>query len=221
MESDYVVWFTDGNQMYKTSYEFVESALMSLCLDDDQVNNVCFRLIDSLRRDSLTTLKTKDMTDVKRDAYLWDKANLIIKKNLEHYFPILAGDSIPSVRNPRIHEVLTIKKIKNDPQWMLAMRYQSTIQNLPLDSILKVEAQNVLNNKPLMCEMTDNISREVYIEILVHDMMEELQKKPVLIEKIREKAQENNKAFEVQLQDDARWIINDKIQKGEILWEEE
>lgn len=104
---------------------------------------------------------------------------------------------------------------------MLAMRYQSTIQNLPLDSILKVEAQNVLNNKPLMCEMTDNISREVYIEILVHDMMEELQKKPVLIEKIREKAQENNKAFEVQLQDDARWIINDKIQKGEILWEEE
>ena len=222
MESDYVVWFTDGNQMYKTSYEFVESALMSLCLDDEQVNDVCFRLIDSLRRDSLTTLKTKDMTDVKRDAYLWDKANLIIKKNLEHYFPILAGDSIPSVRNPRIHEVLTIKKIKNDPEWMLALRCQSTIQNLPLNDILKAEAQNVLNNWPLMRDMTESISREAYIESLVNDMVEEMLRKPGLIEQIREKAQTNGITFEDQLQSDARWIVNDKINKGEILlnWDE-
>ena len=221
MDNDYVVWFTDGNQMYKTSYGFVESALMSLCIDDNLVKKTQNHLIDSLSHDSLISLKTKKMDEVQRHSFIWNNAKQILQKNLEQYFPELAGDSIPSIRNPRIYETLTIKKIKNDPQWMLAMRYQSTIQNLPLDSILKVEAQNVLNNKPLMCEMTDNISREVYIEILVHDMMEELQKKPVLIEKIREKAQENNKAFEVQLQDDARWIINDKIQKGEILWEEE
>ena len=39
-------------------------------------------------------------------------------------------------------------------------------------------------------------------------------------EEIEEKAQKNGKTFEEQLRADARWIINRKVEKGEIVLEE-
>ena len=220
MDNDYVVWFTDGNQMYKTSYGFVESALMSLCIDDNLVRKTQNYVIDSLCRDSLTLLKIQNMDDAKQDSYLWNTANQLIKKDLEHYFPALSGETIPTARNPRINEVLTIRKIKNDTKWMIAMRCQSILQNLPLDDILKAEAQNVMYDRPLMRDTTKDISRETYVESLTNDMVEQIRNKPVLMEQIQQKAMENGKTIEEQLRADARWIINDKIQKGEIVWEE-
>lgn len=220
IDNDYVVWFTDGNQMYKTSYGFVESALMSLCIDYNRVEKTRNYLMDSLIHDSLVSLQTEKMDEVQRNSFIWNNTNQILQKNLEHYFPELAGDSIPSIRNPRICEVLTIKKIKNDPQWMKSLQYQSYIQDLPLNDILKSEAQNVLNDKPLMRDLTETIPRDALMEILVRDMMEEMRNKPIIMEQIQQKAIENGKTIEKQLQDDARWIINDKFQKGEIVLEE-
>ena len=220
LDFDYVVWFTEGNQMYKTSYMFVESALLSLCIDEDRIKNTQYYLIDSLFHDSLTSIKTKQMDDVQRNNYIWTNANQILRKNLEQYFPELAGDSIPSTRNPRICEVLTIKKIKNDPQWIRSLQYQSYLQNLPLNDLLKVEAQNVLNDKPIMRDLNEAIPRDALLEILVRDMMEEMRNKPILMEQVQQKVMKNGKTIEEQLQIDARWIIHDKIEKGEIVWSE-
>ena len=97
---------------------------------------------------------------------------------------------------------------------------QSILQNLPLDDILKAEAQNVMYDRPLMRDTTKDISRETYVESLTNDMVEQIRNKPVLMEQIQQKAMENGKTIEEQLRADARWIINDKIQKGEIVWEE-
>ena len=220
LDHDYVVWFTDGNQMYKTSYLFVETALLNLCLDDNLVQITRNHILDSLLKDSLTILKTQSMDDVKRDHFIWNQTNQLLKQNLEHYFPVLAGDNIPSARNPRIPEIQTIKKIKDDPKWMIVLRCQSTQQNLPLNDILKTEAQNILNNRPLMRDMTEVVSREAYLESLIRDMIEEIRNKPNLMEQIQQKAKENGITIEEQLRADACWIINDKIQKGEIVWEE-
>lgn len=220
LDHDYVVWFTDGNQMYKTSYMFAETALMSLCLDDSVVQATRYRILDSLRRDSLTLLKTKDMTNAERNNHIWRIANTTLKKGIEHYFVELAGDSIPTARNPRIPEVLAIKEIKNDPQWMSAMEYQSYLQNVAIDDLLKSEAQNVINGKPLMRDMTEEIPAEAKMEILVRGMMEEMRNKPQVVKQIEEKAEKNGKAFEEQLRADAQWIINRKVEKGEIVLEE-
>ena len=220
MDNDYVVWFTDGNQMYKTSYGFVESALMSLCLDESRMQKTRNHLIDSLHHDSLTLLKTQKMDEVQRNSFIWNHADQTLKKNLEQYFPELSGDTIPSIRNPRINEVLTIKSIKNDPKWMIALRCHAAATSISLNELLIAEAQNVLNGKPLIRNNTESISRETYIESLVNDMVEEIRHKPNLLTQIEEKAQKNGKSIEKQLRDDARWIINDKIQKGEIVWEE-
>ena len=160
------------------------------------------------------------MTDLNRNNYIWNAANTTLKKGIEHYFTELAGDSIPTARNPRIPEVLAIKEIKNDPQWMSALEYQSYLQNVAIDELLKSEAQNVINGKPLMRDMTEEIPAEAKMEILVRGMMEEMRNKPQMVKQIEEKAQNNGMTFEEQLRADARWIINRKVEKGEIVLEE-
>ena len=220
LDADYVVWFTDGNQMYKTSYMFVETALLNLCIDDDLVQETRDYILDSLGRDSLTLLNTANMNEKERGSLLWSQADKLLKKNLEYYFPDLAGNSIPVVRNSRVTEALVIKRIKKDPKWMMALCCQSIIQDLPLDDILKIEAKNILCNGLLMRDMKESISREVYIEYLVREMIEEISGKPELLEKINKKALENGKSFEDQLRGDARWLINEQIKKGTIVLEE-
>ena len=75
-------------------------------------------------------------------------------------------------------------------------------------------------NGLLMRDMKESISREVYIEYLVREMIEEISGKPELLEKINKKALENGKSFEDQLRGDARWLINEQIKKGTIVLEE-
>ena len=220
LDADYVVWFTDGNQMYKTSYKFVEAALLNLCIDDDLVLETRNHIMDSLCRDSLTILKTANLDEEAFGSFIWNHADMLLKKNLEYYFPDLAGNSIPSARNSRLPEALVIRRIKRDPKWMIALRCHSIIQDLPLDDIIKTEAKNVLTNNLLMRDMKESISREVYIESFVRDMVEEISDKPELLEQVQQKAVKNGKTFEEQLQADARWLVNENIKKGIIVLEE-
>lgn len=197
LETDYVVWFTEGDQMCKASFGFVELALVKLCFDEETLDVRRRQLMDSL-----------DVT--------YARAADLIMHDPERYLPELAGDSIPTVRNPRIPEVLAIKEIKKDPKWMIALRCQSIQQNLPLDEIMKLEAQNVLNGRPLMRDNTTSVSREDYIESLVKEMVEEIRNKPDLMAQIQEKADNSGRTLEEQLEADARWIINNRIANGEI-----
>lgn len=197
LSTDYVVWFTEGDQMLKASFGFVESALLSLCYSEDYLEQRRWKLMDSL--------------DVS-----YARANELLHRDPEIYLPALAGDSIPTARNPRIPEVLAIKEIKNDPNWLVILRCQATQQHLPLNDILKMEAQNMLNDRPLMRDNTAVISREDYIECLVTEMVEEIRGKPDLMAQIKEKAEKYDRPLDEQVEADARWIVNDKIQRGEI-----
>jgi hypothetical protein len=198
LETDYVVWFTEGDQMCKASFGFVESTLVKLCFSDEQIEERRWQLADSL-----------DVT--------YEQANELILKDPERYLPELAGDSIPAVRNIRIPEVLAIKEIKKDPKWIVTLRCQAAQQRIPIGDILKAEAQNVLNNKPLMRDNTEVVSRENYVQSLVDDMVEEIRNKPELMAQIQEKANMGGMTLDEQLEADARWIVNDQIQKGEIV----
>lgn len=219
MDADYIVWFTTGNQMYKVSYGFVERALMTLCVSDDRVNDVRNQLMDSLRHDStfMSTIDTlSDTKGVELRKQLWQQSNNLITRNPEYYFPELAGDSIPTARNPKIPEYLVIKNIKKDNDWMISLQCQTIIHNATLDNILKMEAQNVLNGWPLMRDEQNVVSKENYVNSLVADMKLELQGKPVSVQAIKDKATATGKTFEEQLEADARWIINDRINRGVI-----
>ena len=219
LDADYVVWFTTGNQMYKVSYGFVERALMTLCLSEDRVNDARNQVMDSLRRDSafMSTIDTlADPKGVELRKQLWQESNNIITRNPEYYFPELAGDSIPTARNPKIPEYLVIKDIKKDSDWMIGLQCQTVIRNTTLDNILKMEAQNVLNGRPLMRDEQNVVSKENYVNSLVREMKQNLMNKPNSVQSIKDKAATKGKTFEEQLEADARWIVNDKINRGVI-----
>ena len=196
LDADYVVWFTTGNQMYKATYGFVERALINFCVDDDKVNKTRDNLMDSL-------------------GLSWQEANEILINNPESFFFELDGDSIPAARNPRVKETLVINEIKKDTTWMWNLSTcQTVIQNAPLERVLLMEAHNVMENKPLMRDMTDAEAKRDRVEQLVADMVEEIRRKPDLMQQIGEKAVKNNRTLEEQMVFDARWIVNDKIQRG-------
>lgn len=216
LETDYVVWFAEGDQMCKASFGFVEAALTKLCLSDDQVNERCEQLIDSLGSDPSTLNQFDGLKGEKLKGELWLKANRIIMNDPEKYFPEIAGNCIPTARNPRIHEALAIRDIKRDSAWMFNLRCQTVIHNTSLQNVMKMEAQNVLNGRPLLRDETEAASQDNYVESLVRDMVELIRYIPEMMEQIREKADANGTPFEQQLHDDAAWIINNKIQNGEI-----
>ena len=198
LDADYVVWFTTGNQMYKATYGFVERALMNFCVDDDKVNDTRQGIMDSLNLS-------------------WKEANQILINDPEHYFNELAGDSMPSARNPRVRETLVINEIKKDSVWMWNLSTcQTVIQNASLEQLLLMEAHNIIEGKPLMRDMSNVETKRDYVEQLVVEMVKELKGKPALMQQIEEKAQKNNRSVEEQTILDARWIVNDKIKRGVI-----
>lgn len=196
LNADYVVWFTTGNQMYKATYGFVERALMNFCVDDDKVNKTREGLMDSL-------------------SLSWQEANQILINDPEYYFSELAGDSIPSARNPRVRETLVINEIKKDSVWMWNLSTcQTVIQNASLERVLLMEAHNLIEGKPLMRDMSNVEAKRDHVEQLVVEMVEEIHGKPVLMQQIEEKAMKNGKSVEEQMVIDARWIITNKINRG-------
>lgn len=196
LDADYVVWFTTGNQMYKATYGFVERALMNFCVDDDKVNKTREGLMDSL-------------------SLSWQEANQILINDPEHYFTELAGDNIPSARNPRVRETLVINEIKKDSLWMWNLSTcQTVIQNTSLESVLLMEAHNIIEGKPLMRDMNDVEAKRDRVEQLVVEMVEEIRGKPALMQQIEEKAMKNGRSLKEQTVYDARWIVHDKINQG-------
>ena len=173
------------------------------------------KLMDSLSRDSLTLRRFgSHLSEDELVSQLWTRANELMLKDPERYFPELAGDSVPTARNHRIPASLVIRDIKKDTAWMKNLQCQTVIRNASLNQVLEMEAQNVLNNRPLMRDEQDVITKEVYVESLVRATMEELRNKAGSVERIREKAEKNGRTFEEQLEGDARWVVNDKIEKG-------
>ena len=215
LDFDYVVWFTDGNQMYKVSYGFAEAAMVALCLSEERVNEKREMLMDSLRRNKLTM---SGFDDDELESQLWEMANALILKDPELHFPELAGDSVPTARNPRINEVLVINKIKKDPVWMRNLiEFQTVIQNTTLEHVLVMEAQNILNGKPLLRDMPEPEAKRDRVEQLVAAMIEEIKPQTELMERIRTMAKENGITVEEQTELAARWIVNDKISQGIIV----
>ncbi len=216
LDFDYVVWFTTGNQMNKGTSGFAEKVITNLCYSKKEMERCRNFVIDSLRKDSLTLLTLDEpLVDSNYKRLLWSKAEHVLFSHAEHYFSELASDSLPVIRNPRIKEVLAIKEIKKDSAWMWNLsNCQTVIQNAPLDQVLLMEAHNLIENKPLMRDMTDVEAKRDLVEEFVIDMVKKMKGKPKLMNEIEKKAARKGISVEEQTVFDARWIVNDKINRG-------
>ena len=56
------------------------------------------------------------------------------------------------------------------------------------------------------------------MESFIDEMTKKMTSSPETVTMIEQKAANNNTTYEKQLEDDARWIVNNQIESGEIYW---
>lgn len=193
LRADYVVFYTSGHQWYRASYDFVEEALLALCVSDSVMEAETIRIADSLN-----ISKEKALQKIKNGPY--------IVKGIETY-------DNPIIRNEKgIRIAQTINLIEKDEEWIKALNVQTVLQDKTLEEILKIEAGNVLNNKPLLRSSTV-VTEEMIFEAKVNERIRKWKSSPDMMKFLREKAKQKGKDLEVVIVEDARWVTKEEQKK--------
>ncbi len=193
LRADYVVFYTSGHQWYRASYDFVEEALLALCVSDSVMEAETIRIADSLN-----ISKEEALQKIKNGPY--------IVKGIETY-------DNPIIRNEKgIRIAQTINLIEKDEEWIKALNVQTVLQDKTLEEILTIEAGNVLNNKPLLRSSTV-VTEEMIFEAKVNERIRKWKSSPDMMKFLREKAKQKGKDLEVVIVEDARWVTKEEQKK--------
>jgi hypothetical protein len=216
LNSDYVVWYSSGYQWGLSSYDFVEDALLRLCVSDSLFDAQIPWVMDSLSHDSLFwKYHYQWRYSEHRDDSLRQYAIKTLRDNPE-LIPGLGGEAMPTIRNTQaIALAQQANAIANDKPWSTALRIQASRTGRHYDDILDEEAENVLLGRPLMRQEIQ-VDTASIIEFEVNKLMEQWRNNPESIKFLEGKAQENGKTFETVLEEDARWVVNERLRNGEL-----
>ena len=119
----------------------------------------------------------------------------------------------PSIRNEKeIRIAQTINMIEDNEEWVTALNIQATTQNKNIEEIYRIEAENVINNRPLLRSST-KITEEKIIEAKVNDLIRGWRLNKDMMEFLREKSKQKNKDLEVVILEDARWVVKQELKK--------
>lgn len=216
--SDYVVWFADGCQIYKTSYGFVEDALIRLCINDERYDEVKNIHANKIYKDKLADLKKNnsriDSTTLMNNSIR--QAVTEINNNPDKYFEELKGDEIPKARNRKNQEILLGKQIIHDKLWYDKIKSYSVLNMITIEEAIKEEISNLKNNKDLIIDMNIVLDDKEYFDYLVNKVVDEIKANPTLMEEIKQKAIKRNKTLEQAVIDDAKWIVNNRMKNANI-----
>ena len=187
-KSDFIVLFSHGSQIHKFSYGFAENALLKICVPDSIMSREMQRISDSAK------------------ISLSEAKELIISN--PELIPELRGEAVPTIRNTRAVAIAqTMNRIENDAEWMKALKVQAGKDSTLIDTVMKHEAINVIDEKPLILNtiaMSDSLLYQYEINAIIESMKLNSQ----LMEDIRQKAKHNHISFEEQLVKDAEWVWN-------------
>lgn len=187
-KSDFIVLFSHGSQIHKFSYGFAENALLKICVPDSIMSREMQRISDSAK------------------ISLSEAKELIISN--PELIPELRGEAVPTIRNTRAVAIAqTMNRIENDAEWMKALKVQAGKDSALIDTVMKHEAINVIDEKPLILNtiaMSDSLLYQYEINAIIESMKLNSQ----LMEDIRQKAKHNHISFEEQLVKDAEWVWN-------------
>ena len=125
LDADYIVWFSSSSQMYRATEGFAEDVIIQLCIGEERFRQRQEQLIDSLFHDqnahnTIAWNYPDSLYRIKLEGYTLNQ----MRKNPEAYFPEIAGNGIPTARNPKLLDDDYWKKrdirrqIKCDPEWM-------------------------------------------------------------------------------------------------------
>lgn len=216
--SDYVVWFADGCQIYKTSYGFVEDALIRLCINDERYDEVKNIHANKIYKDKLANLK-KNNSEIDSITLMNNsikQAVTEINNNPDKYFEELKGDDVPKARNRKNQEILLGKQIIHDKLWYDKIKSYSVLNMITIEEAIKEEISNLKNNKDLIKDMNIVLDDKEYFDYLVNKVVDEIKANPTLMEEIKQKAIKRNKTLEQAVIDDAKWIVNNRMKNANI-----
>ncbi len=216
LKADYVVWYSSGYQWGLASYDFVEDALLRLCVTDSLFDAQIPWVMDSLRQDS----------NFLKNHYQWrysehceDSLRKYAVKALRddpELIPGLGGEAMPTIRNTKAIQIAQqANAIDSDKRWKTALRVAASRSGQSYEEVLQQEVDNILNGRPLLRQEI-TIDTAAIIQIEVEKLMNQWRNNHESIKFLEGKAQENGKTFETVLQEDAIWVVNERLRNGEL-----
>lgn len=216
LNADYVVWYSTGSQWCRCSYDFVEDALLRLCVTDSLFDAQIPWVMDSLRHDSSFC---KDhyqwqYSEHREDSLRKHAVKTLIDNPL--LIPGLDGPDKPIIRNTKaILLAQQANRIAADKQWLTSLRVAASQADRPLDEVLDEEAENVVLGRALLRDAVQ-VDTAAVVRMEVEKLINHWRNDPQMMQFLENKAKENGKSFEEVLEGDAKWVANQRLQNGEL-----
>ena len=207
LNADYVVFYSAGHQWWEATYGFAKDALLQLCVSDSLMEATINNLTQQYRDlDSFPNLSDEEF----RKTIIWKL------KNNPELIPSLDGEDMPTIRNTeRIEQALSVKRIRDDIQWLTAVKLYAAENAMDIDDALQEEALRIAQGKPLIRDEIV-IDTAAFIEIKKQEIRRQWEQNPEIMQMLQQKAEERNQPLEVVFDKDIQWVINKKIEKGEL-----
>lgn len=221
LDADYIIWFSSASQMYRATEGFAEDAIIQLCIGDERFQQRQNELIDSLFNDKFTRKRIAwNYSDSLYREKLRSYTKNLLRKDPEAYFPEIAGESIPEVRNPLLldNEYLSRcairRQIKRDPKWMTAIATDMALENLTVQQVIDKEIDNVIEGLPVLRDTHFGVKE--YKELLVMKMEEKIKRDPNWLKLVKTDAEKKGISVDENIHNHALYTVNTQIAKGEI-----
>ena len=201
LDADYIVWFSSASQMYRATEGFAEDAIIQLCIGDERFRQRQNELADSLQLQP-------------------GHVAAMLRKNPEAYFPEIAGEGIPTARNPILLTDDCWKRrdirrqIKSDPQWMLAVSSQMALEGITLQQAIDNETEQVMQGQPAM--RNKNIGPKEYREILIKQMEQKIRYDKDWLKVLTEEAASKGLDLDAWIYENAAYMVDMDIHEGKI-----
>ena len=201
LDADYIVWFSSASQMYRATEGFAEDAILQLCIGDE-----CFRQRQNELADSLQLQPSLVET--------------MMRKNPEAYFPEIAGDSIPTARNPKLLEEDYWTKrdirrqIKRDPDWMTKVSGFMVTQDITLQQAINQETDNVFFGRQLIRDA--QIDGDAYREILIRQTEQKIINYKEWYDAVKGDAEKKGITVDEAVRLHATYTVDQQIREGKI-----
>ena len=119
-----------------------------------------------------------------------------------------AQSTLDDLKNRDLVKIsLIMNEIEQDTNWIKALKIQASSLSKPLEEVLEIEANNILNDNTLFKDNTV-ISDNVIFRARVDKVKEEMRGKPELLRSIKKKAKIKGVTIEEMLELDATWVVS-------------